>query len=118
MWRYENEDGYRVNADGAWVENGVVMAWTLEEMAIAMEERNGNEKYYYLPESLLTDTREIGMIHERDLMLFGFDCLVLFYILFYKDFQASYHYTRLGCVKNREGLSCALGRGSATVTFR
>lgn len=31
-------DGYRVNADGAWVENGVVMAWTLEENTIGGEE--------------------------------------------------------------------------------
>ena len=145
-------DGYQVNADGAWVENGGVMARTLEEntiggeamlpitiqvgdqefeaelydsetarelisrfpMTIAMEELNGNEKYYYLPKSLPTDTREIGVIHEGDLMLFGSDCLVLFY----KDFQTSYRYTRLGCVKNREGLSGALGRGSVTVTFR
>lgn len=83
-------------------------------MTIAMEELNGNEKYYYLPESLPTDTCEIGMIYEGDLMLFGSDCLVLFY----KDFQTSYRYTRLGTVKDKAGLSGALGRGGVTVTFR
>lgn len=83
-------------------------------MTISMEELNGNEKYYYLPESLPADTREIGSIHEGDLMLFGSDCLVLFY----KDFQTTYRYTRLGTVKDPTGLSDALGQGSVTVTFR
>lgn len=145
-------DGYRVNADGAWVEKGTVMTRTEEQkdkkgeamlpitiqvgsqefeaelydnetarevlsrlpMTIAMEELNGNEKYYNLPESLPADPRDIGSIHEGDLMLFGSDCLVLFY----KDFQTSYQYTRLGSVKDPKGLSGALGRGNVTVTFR
>ncbi|WP_243125469.1 cyclophilin-like fold protein [Clostridium transplantifaecale] len=82
-------------------------------MTVSMGEMNGNEKYYYLSSSLPTDTRSVGNIHTGDLMLYGSDCLVLFY----EDFRTSYRYTRLGAVSNPEGLSEALGRGSVSVTF-
>lgn len=82
-------------------------------MTVTMDEMNGNEKYYYLSSALPTDTGSIGSIHTGDLMLFGSDCLVLFY----EDFRTSYRYTRLGTVSNPEELSEALGRGSVQVTF-
>lgn len=83
-------------------------------MTVTMNEMNGNEKYYYLPSALPTDTQSIGTIHTGDLMLFGSDCLVLFY----EDFRTSYRYTQLGSISNPEGLSEALGRGSVQVTFQ
>lgn len=83
-------------------------------LTVTMSEMNGNEKYYYLPASLPTQTQSIGAIHTGDLMLFGSDCLVLFY----EDFRTSYRYTRLGSVSNPEGLSEALGRGNVHVTFQ
>lgn len=83
-------------------------------MTITMSEMNGNEKYYDLPWSLPTDTRSIGTIHTGDLMLYGSDCLVLFY----KDFQTSYRYTRLGSISDAAGLSEALGGGSVQVTLQ
>ena len=55
----------------------------LMPMTIDMSELNGNEKYYYLSESLSTYSEHVGSIHAGDLMLFGSDCLVLFY----QDFQ-------------------------------
>lgn len=82
-------------------------------MELDMSELHGNEKYYYLPEALPTDSENIGMIHTGDLMLYGSDCLVLFY----EDFQTSYSYTRLGYLENPAGLSEALGTGSVTITF-
>ena len=83
-------------------------------MAVTMGEMNGNEKYYYLPSPLPTDTRSIGTIHTGDLMLYGSDCLVLFY----EDFHTSYRYTRLGSLSDPVGLSDALGGGNVQVTFQ
>lgn len=83
-------------------------------MTIEMGEMNGNEKYFYLPSSQPADARSVGNIHSGDLMLYGSDCLVLFY----QDFRTSYRYTRLGSVSNPAGLAEALGRGSVEVTFR
>lgn len=82
-------------------------------MTITMSEMNGNEKYYYLPSSLPTDTRSIGAIHAGELMLYGSDCLVLFY----EDFHTSYRYTRLGSISDSAGLTEALGGGNVQVTF-
>lgn len=82
-------------------------------MTVFMTEMNGNEKYYYLPESLPAASENVGNIHTGDLMLFGTDCLVLFY----EDFQTSYRYTRLGAVSDPGGLARALGRGDAAVSF-
>lgn len=81
---------------------------------VTMSEMNGNEKYYYLPAALPTQAQSIGAIHTGDFMLFGSDCLVLFY----EDFRTSYRYTRLGAVTNPEGLLEALGRGDVQVTFQ
>lgn len=83
-------------------------------MTIEMGEMNGNEKYFYLASSQPADARSVGIIRSGDLMLYGSDCLVLFY----QDFRTSYRYTRLGSVSNPAGLAEALGRGSVEVTFR
>ena len=47
-------------------------------------------------------------------MLFGSDCLVLFY----ESFSSSYSYTRLGSVDDPSGLAAVLGQGSVEVTFQ
>lgn len=83
-------------------------------MTVTMGEMNGNEKYYYLPNALPTNVQSIGTIHTGDIMLFGSDCLVLFY----EDFRTSYRYTRLGRISDPSGLAEALGAGSVSVTFR
>lgn len=82
-------------------------------MEFEMEELHGNEKYYYLTEPLPTDTESVGTIRTGDIMLFGSDCLVLFY----EDFKTTYNYTRIGRLENIGGLSDALGTGSVSVTF-
>lgn len=82
-------------------------------LTVDMSELNGNEKYFYLQSSLPTASVRPSDIHEGDLMLFGDNCLVLFY----KSFSTSYSYTPLGCIDDPAGLSDALGNGSATVTF-
>ncbi|MBO7098037.1 MAG: hypothetical protein J6W11_05320 [Alphaproteobacteria bacterium] len=82
-------------------------------MTIKMTEFNGNEKYYQLRETLPSRPEHIGQIKTGDVMLFGDDCLVVFY----KDFKATYSYTRIGYIENAADLEQTLGRGSVTITF-
>ncbi len=83
-------------------------------LTLTMSELNGNEKFFYLDGSLPANASRPGQIKTGDLMLFGSDCLVLFY----KSFSSSYSYTPLGSVDNPAGLASALGSGSVEVTFR
>lgn len=83
-------------------------------MTIDMSELNGNEKYYYLSDNLPTDSYKPSVINNGDLMLYGNDCLVLFY----DSFSTSYSYTPLGRVDNPDELASALGSDSVKVTFR
>lgn len=83
-------------------------------LTVTMDELNGNEKYHYLPDSLPTDPEQPGTIQAGDLMLYGSDCLVLFY----ESFASSYAYTRLGRITDPTGLAEAVGGGNTEVTFR
>lgn len=87
--------------------------WEQLPLTLSMNELNGNEKYYYLPQSFPTDPRQPEQIQTGDLMLFGSDCLVLFY----ETFSTFYRYTPLGRVEDPAGLAQALGNGSVTVQF-
>lgn len=82
-------------------------------LTINMSELHGNEKYYYFDESLPTNSERIENINTGDLMLYGSDCLVLFY----KSFSTSYSYTRLGHIDKPQGLADVVGSGNITVTF-
>lgn len=82
-------------------------------MTIQMNELNGNEKYHYLDSSLPTGSYRPGTIRTGDLMLYGSDCIVLFY----ETFSSSYSYTRLGQVDNPDGLAKAVGSGNVSVKF-
>lgn len=83
-------------------------------LTITMDELNGNEKFYYFKDGLPTDSHKPSGMKAGDLMLYGSDCLVLFY----ESFSTSYSYTRLGAVEDPEGLDDALGNGSVKVTFK
>lgn len=83
-------------------------------VTLNMSELNGNEKYYYLDDSLPADASSPGSIKAGELMLYGSDCLVLFY----ESFSTSYSYTPLGYLNNPSGISEAVGGESITVTFR
>lgn len=85
----------------------------LMPMTIDMSELNGNEKLYYLPDKLPTDTEQPGQIRAGDIMLYGDDCLVVFY----ETFSSSYRYTRLGYVEDVAVLAQAVGDGTIRVTF-
>lgn len=61
-----------------------------------MNELNGNEKYYYLDKILPTDSKNPKNIKSGDIMLYGDDCLVIFY----KSFDTNYAYTKVGHIDN------------------
>ena len=82
-------------------------------LTINMGELNGNEKFYYFSTTLPTNASSGGNIQVGDLMLYGNNCLVLFY----EGFNTSYSYTRLGRIDNTSELVAALGAGSVTVKF-
>lgn len=83
-------------------------------LTVDMSELNGNEKYNYLSSNLRADKSSCpGKINEGDLMLYGDNCLVLFY----KTFNTSYSYVKLGHIDNTTGLTKAIGSGNAKVTF-
>lgn len=82
-------------------------------LTVTMNELNGNEKYHYLPAPLPAAASHPGTIRTGELMLYGSDCLVLFY----KTFSTAYTYTRLGWLDNPAGLDTALGSGSVAVLF-
>ena len=82
-------------------------------LTLDMNELNGNEKFFYLDNSLPTDSYQPGQINAGDLMLYGNNCLVLFY----ESFSSGYSYTRLGSLDDSTGLAEALGAGNVKVTF-
>lgn len=86
---------------------------TLLPMTVEMKELNGNEKYHYLSENLPADTYRPGTIQEGDLMLYGSNCLVLFY----EAFSSSYSYTRIGKIDSPAGFAETAGAGNINVTF-
>ncbi|WP_239480038.1 cyclophilin-like fold protein [Massilimicrobiota timonensis] len=67
-------------------------------MTITMKDLNANEKYYYMDNSIPANAQPIERIKAGDFMLFGDDCLVLFY----ENFSTSYTYTRLGQIEDVE----------------
>ncbi|ACU05362.1 cyclophilin-like fold protein [Pedobacter heparinus] len=82
-------------------------------LTINMTELNGNEKYYDFPSPLPTNASVGGNIKVGDLMLYGNNVLVLFY----KNFNTSYSYTKLGYVDNPTGLAISLGTGNVVLKF-
>lgn len=63
-------------------------------LTVKMSELNGNEKLFYLQNSLPTASFNPRTIQTGDLMLYGSTCVVLFY----ESFSTPYTYTRLGNV--------------------
>lgn len=62
-----------------------------------MNELNGNEKYYYLNSTMKNANSEaVGQVQKGDVMLFGSDCLVIFY----DSFETEFRYTKIGHIDN------------------
>ncbi|MCY0853465.1 cyclophilin-like fold protein [Cupriavidus sp. D39] len=81
-------------------------------LTLDMSELNGNEKHASLPKALPANASRPGTIRNGDLMLYGTQTLVVFYL----TFDSSYAYT-LGRVDDPAGLAQALGRRDARVVF-
>ncbi len=75
-----------------------------------MNELNGNEKYIYMDESLPTNSFNPNHIEKGDIMLYGNNCLVIFY----KSFDTSYQYTKIGHIENLDDI----GSENITVIFK
>ena len=82
-------------------------------LELDMAELNGNEKYFYLDEYLPSNPVNLRQIHPGDLMLFGSNCLVIFY----ENFATDYSYTRIGTIDNPADLEKILGSGNVLVKF-
>ncbi|MCD7892095.1 MAG: hypothetical protein LUG60_00205 [Erysipelotrichaceae bacterium] len=63
---------------------------------LTLQQLNNNEQYVYLEETLPSQSSSINYIQVGDVMLFGNNCLVIFY----KDFNTSYQYTLIGHIDN------------------
>ena len=74
---------------------------------ITMNDLNSNEKYVYLDKSLPTNTYNPEHIEAGDVMLFGDNCLVIFY----ETFDTSYSYSKIGHIDNLP----KLGSGSISI---
>ena len=82
-------------------------------ITITMSDLNGNEKYYNFSKSFSTSSENVANINKGDIMLFGDNCLVIFY----KNFSTRYKYTKLGYIKNTEDLENSFGKGDISITF-
>ena len=69
-------------------------------LTVTMNELNGNEKYVNLDESLPTSSYYPKHIEKGDVMLFGDNCLVIFY----ESFDTTYPYTKIGHISNLDNL--------------
>ena len=82
-------------------------------MSLEMEELNGNEKYFYLDQELPAASEAVENIKAGDVMLYGADCIALFY----DSFETPYSYTRIGTITDTAELQDAVGTGTVSVNF-
>lgn len=82
-------------------------------LALNMTDLNGNEKKVDLPKDLPANPSRPGTIRNGDLMLYGANTVVLFYL----TFDSPYSYTRLGQVDDPKELAQVLGKSSARIEF-
>lgn len=101
-----NNKEYQVNLESNETVDALIKLLPLE---LNMKELNGNEKYYYLAETLPSNPKNPGRIEKGDIMLYGNDCLVVFY----KSFNTNYTYTKVGHVDNLPDL----GKGNVKIKF-
>lgn len=74
---------------------------------------HGNEKYVYLDAMLPSAASNPGRVEAGDIMLFGSDCLVIFY----ESFDTPYSYTRIGRVSDPDALEAIAAASSVTASF-
>lgn len=82
-------------------------------LSITMDDLHSNEKYYYFSSSFPIAEEQIGQINTGDLMLYGSNCLVLFY----QSFSTNYSYSRIATLDDPNGLTQVLGKRDVEITF-
>lgn len=83
-------------------------------LSLIMKDLNDNEKYFNLSVDLPTEKVNVNSIQSGDLMLWQSNTIVLFY----KDIETSYRYTKIGKIDNPKGLMTDLDNGDIKVTFK
>lgn len=83
-------------------------------LKLTMQDLHANEKYFHFSKNLLANPFYYKKIHKGDLMLWQTQSLVLFY----KTFATSYAYTKIGRIKNPQGLEDAVGAKEVVVEFK
>ena len=105
---YASINGKKIEIDLA--DNSTTAALLeLQPMTLQMSDLNGNEKYAYLDKSLPTNSYAPRYIEAGDVMLFGNNCLVIFY----ESFETGYVYSKIGHIDDLP----ALGDGDISVSF-
>jgi hypothetical protein len=82
-------------------------------LTLDMPDLNGNEKHAKLPKALPAEASRLETIHTGDVMLWGADTLVVFYL----TFDSPYAYTRLGRIDSAASLADVLAPGQVRITF-
>ena len=82
-------------------------------ITITMSDLHENEKYHNFSKRFPTSSENVGNVNKGDIMLFGDNCLVIFY----KSFSTRYRYTKLGYIKNFGDLENSFGKGDVNITF-
>jgi len=96
------------------VDNEAARAFAgLLPLTLEMPDLNGNEKHVKLARALPSNASRPGTIRNGDLMLWGADTLVVFYL----TFESPYAYTRLGRIDDAASLPQVLGRGEVRAVF-
>ena len=110
MWMTVGERRFAITL----TDNAAARAFAAQlPLTLEMSELNGNEKHADLPKPLPANASRPGTIRNGDLMLYGANTLVVFYL----TFQSSYSYTRLGRVDDPSDLPQALGPRGVRVVF-
>ncbi|MEG0735573.1 MAG: cyclophilin-like fold protein [Longicatena sp.] len=65
-------------------------------MSFSMEDLHQNEKFVYLNQNFTTNAQAISQIQKGDVMLFGSNCLVIFY----ESFPTTFQYTPIGRIED------------------
>jgi len=110
MWMMVGEHRFAITL----IDTEAARAFTsLLPLTIDMADLNGNEKHAKLPKALPTRASRPGTIHNGDLMLYGSQTLVVFYL----TFDSPYSYTPLGRIDDPAGLAQALGSDDVRIVF-
>ena len=101
-----NNNEYEVKLENNETVNDLLKILPLD---IEMKELNGNEKYFYLDENLTSKPVVPEYINSGDIMLYGDNCLVVFY----ESFKTDYSYTKIGHIDELPNFD----NGSVKITF-